>query len=457
MPTLHPTSLARRLSLLALAGSLVGAPLACSGPQGPAGEEGAPGTPGPTGPQGPSGSDSTRTPRRLLDDKIGRWLPENRQQLNALIQDVGIAHPMFDPRDRPVAVFDWDNTVVKNDLGDATFFWMLRHDKVRQPAGRDWSTTSRHLTPEARTALNAACDAAGEPGLPLRTSETPACADELVSIYANGRTRASQAAWAQQVTLTLNTSYAWVAQLQAGYTPEEVRGFARSAYAENAFNPPGTTQTVGSTPGLAYHVQVYEEMVDLVETLQDNGFDVWVLTASPQFVIDAVSEQLIGVKPNRVVGIRSVTDAQGRLTARLQGCGPVADGEDTLITYDQGKRCWINKAVYHLPATEQLARQSDARKRPVFAAGDSDTDLAFMQDATRLKLAINRNKVQLMCNAYANVRGAWRVQPMFVRPAAQATAPYPCTSAKDAAGQPIVDEDGNRFPRDLEDRVFALP
>ena len=457
MPLTRSRPLAWRLSLLALAGCLTSVPLACTGPRGPSGAEGAPGSPGAEGPQGPAGEDSTRTPRRLLDDKIGRWLPDNRQRLNALIQEVGLASPTFDPRNRPVAVFDWDNTVVKNDLGDATFFWMVRNNHVLQPAGRDWSTTSRHLTADARAALNAACDAAGDPGWPMTTGTRTDCADELVAIYSGGKTRGGKMAWDPSVTYTMNTSYAWVAQLQAGYTPEEVRDFARSAYAENAFNPPGTTQTVGSTSGLTYHVRVYEEMVDLVETLEDNGFDVWVITASPQFVIDAVSEALIGVKPNRVVGIRSVTDARGRLTARLQGCGTVADGEDTLITYDQGKRCWINKAIYHLPADQQLARQADAGRRPVFAAGDSDTDLAFVQDATRLKLVLNRNKVQLMCNAYANAGSRWLVQPMFVRPAAKASAPYACTTAKDAGGQPLVDEDGQRFTQDHEDRVHLLP
>jgi phosphoglycolate phosphatase-like HAD superfamily hydrolase len=373
-----------------------------------------------------------------------------------MVQTLGIASPTFDPKNRPVAVFDWDNTIVKNDLGDATFFWMVRHDKVRQPLDKDWRTTSTHLTPEARAALNTACDAAAAPSEPLQTSGHPACADELVSIYNQGKTRAGQAAWNNPITLTLNTAYAWVAQLQAGYTPEELRAFARAAYAENAFNPPGTTQTVGTTTGLTYHVQVYEEMVDLIETLQDNGFDVWVVTASPQFVIDAVSEELVGIKANRVIGIRSVTDEQGRVTPRLQGCGPVANGADTLITYDQGKRCWINKVIFHQSAEQQLAKQPEASKRQVFAAGDSDTDLAFVQDATHLKLAINRAKVQLMCNAYANHEGRWLVQPMFVQPRSKG-ANYPCTTAVDAAGQPLTNEVGSRFTQDYEDRIYALP
>jgi len=428
---------------LALAAGLLGGVLACggdTGPQGPAGQDGRP--PGPV---------------RLLDDKVGRWLPENRARLNELLTTRGTASATFDPKNRPVAVFDWDNTVVKNDMGDATLFWMLRHDKVRQPADGDWGNTSTHLTAEARTALNTVCTGIAEPGAPLPTSTQPACADEIVSIYNRNQTRADKAAWDKPITQTLNTAYAWAAQLQAGYTPEELRGFARAAYAENAFNPLGTTQTVGTTSGLAFHVRVYDEMVDLIETMQVNGFDVWILTASPQFVVDAISEELVGVKPQRVVGIRTVADANGRLTARLRGCGTVADGADTLITYDQGKRCWINKAIFHLPTERQQARAGEENQRQVFAAGDSDTDLSFLQDATLLKLAINRNRVQLMCNAYANAQGRWLVQPMFIQPRTQQTSPYPCTSALDAVGQPITDEAGNPFTQDFEDRVFTLP
>ncbi|WP_434388937.1 haloacid dehalogenase-like hydrolase [Melittangium boletus] len=444
-----PRPAVRLLSSLALTAGLLVGPLGCDGDQGP---PGAPGTPGPEGPAGtPPG------PARLLDDKVGRWLPDNRTRLNTLLSTRGIASATFNPRDRPVAVFDWDNTVVKNDMGDATLFWMLTHDQVLQPEGRDWARTSTHLTADARAALNRACDALAAPGEALPTSTQAPCADEIVSIYSGNKTRAGQAAWDQAVTLTMNTAYAWAAQLQAGHTPEALRGFARAAYAQNAFNPVGTTQTVGTTSGLAFHVKVYDEMVDLIETMQANGFDVWVLTASPQFVVDAISEQLVGIKPQRVVGIRTVADATGRVTARLQGCGTVADGADTLITYDQGKRCWINKAIFHLPAEQQQARAADEARRPVFAAGDSDTDLAFVQDATALKLAINRNRVQLMCNAYANAGSRWLVQPMFVGPRGQQSAPYACTTALDAAGQPITDEAGQRFTQDYADSVFALP
>ena len=59
----------------------------------------------------------------------------------------------------PVAAFDWDNTVVKNDVSDATIVWSLQHDKILRPAELD-GTTSRWLTDDAATALTAACGTA---------------------------------------------------------------------------------------------------------------------------------------------------------------------------------------------------------------------------------------------------------------------------------------------------------
>ncbi|MCK6544360.1 haloacid dehalogenase-like hydrolase, partial [Myxococcota bacterium] len=416
---------------------------------GPAGADGATGPAGATGEAGP-----TRSPE-LLDDRVCGWLEGNRSRLNQLLLDRGIASPDFDPALRPVAVFDWDNTVLKNDIGDATLFWLIKHDKILQPAGRDWSTTSQYLSAAARADLNSACDGLADPGQPLPTSANPACADAIVRIYDSAITSTGLTAWSPATTLTMNSPYAWVAQLLAGYGPEEVRGFAREAFVENAYAPIGARQTVGSNTTLNGYVRIYEPIEDLIRSLQANGFDVWILTASPQFVVDAISE-LVGIQQDRVVGIRNVIE-NGRLTANLQGCGTVADGENTLITFDEGKRCWINKVIYHLPAAEQLTSAVDAANRPVFVAGDSDTDIAMLKDATDVKLVINRNKTQIMCNAYANVTGNWLVQPMFIAPRGQKSSPYACSTALAANGAAILDELGHTFPADLPDTVYELP
>lgn len=414
------------------------------------GQDGLPGDAGPPGDPGPQGDAGPVTPPRLLDAKIGGWVQANADAINAMITKYGIAGGSFDAKKRPVAVFDWDNTVIKNDIGDATFAWMVKHDVILQPPGKDWGATSPALTTAAKAALNAACDSAAAAGQPLPTSTNAACAAEIMNIYYNGKTAAGTSgdAWpAKGGTTTTNYPYAWVSQLQAGHTPSEVRSWALAAFDENVNAPVGTKQTVGGVE-MAGYVRVYEQIRDLAETLDENGFDVWVLTASPQYVVEAISEE-IGVPPHQVVGIRPVVSS-GKITYGFQGCGTLADGQTSLITYYNGKRCWINKTIFGEPAASQLAPNPDLTKRPVFVAGDSDTDIAMLKDATALKLVLERNKIEVSCNAYANYQNKWLHQPMFIEPkSAPAAGAFDCPAAKDPDGNAIVDEAGQPFPKKL--------
>lgn len=393
-------------------------------------------------------------PPRLLDERVRGWTGEARARINAMILARGTASADYDTKKRPVAAFDWDNTVFKNDMGDATLYWMLLHDKVLQPAGKDWGATNANLTAGAMTALKAACDHLATPGNPLPTAINTACADEIFAIYDGGRTTANAAAFQNAETLTQNQAYAWLAQLQAGHTPAAIRAFARAAYNQNASAPIGSVQTVGSKRGVTAWGRIYDQMNDLVGALSVNGFDVWIVSASPQFVIEPVAERL-GVGAEHVIGIRTVI-RDGKTTATLQGCGGIADGPDAPIPFDTGKRCWLNKVVFRMPdGAAQREPNPDPSKRPVFAAGDSDTDIAFMQDATLLKIAVNRNKTQLMCNAYANFGAKWIVQPMFLLPKSVLQSGYACGTARDRGDRLVVDEGGKPIT-DQQDMVFTL-
>lgn len=403
-------------------------------------------------------------PARRLDESLP-WHGDNRTRIDALIQQHGRVSATLDAARKPVAVFDWDNTVIKNDIGDATFFWMLRNDKVLQPPGKNWRVTSAHLTADAAASLDLACATLAEPGQPLPTSTHAACATELVTVYTTAKTTAGKAAFAGWNYRTMEPTYAWAAQLQAGHTAAQSRAFAASALEESLAAPQGATQKVGTVDGLTAWLRIYEQQKDLIATLQDNGWDVWVLSASPQAWVEAAAAK-VNIAADHVVGIRLV-ESNGKLTHDLQGCGDVAEGRNdgagtvtgnTLITYIDGKRCWMNKVIYGDNTAAASRKNPDPAKRPVFAAGDSDTDLTFLQDATGLKLAINRNKKELMCNAYANAGGRWLVNPMFIEPRGQQTSPYPCasTACKNADGVsgPCVDEDGKPIA-DQADSVFG--
>ena len=379
-------------------------------------------------------------------DLLPGWDADNAARLEQLLIEHGQRH--HGGKRRPVAVFDWDNTVVKNDIGDATLFWMIKHDKIRQPPGGDWRNTSQHLTTDAVDALNAACGPLALPGAPLPTSTQVDCANELVAIYDAATTQAGAAAWNNRITYYNNAAYQWVAQLQAGYRPQEIQAFARAAYAENSANAPGTTQTIGSRTGYNHFVVIYEQMADLIARMHRKGFDVWVLTASPQdFVVPMAAK--VGIAADHVVGIRQLV-VRGRLTYATEGCGPVRDGENTLITFDEGKRCWINKVIYGEPRHAQLRINPNPHKRPVFVAGDSDTDIAMLKDATVLKLTLNRGRIQTVCNALDNYGNQWLFQSMFILPRERRLTPYPCSTAVDAIGATIVNQVGAPMADQLE-------
>ncbi len=141
----------------------------------------------------------------------------------------------------------------------------------------------------------------------------------------------------------------------------------------------------------------------------------------------------------------------GIVTSNLEGCGTIADATNTIITFDEGKRCWINKVIYKEPPATQLPSNSDPTKRPVFVAGDSDTDIAFLKDGAELKLVIDRNKLQVMCNALRNYQNKWIWEPMFIEPKAKKLTAYDCDTGKDNNGNVgITDESGALIPKQME-------
>ncbi|WP_405446582.1 haloacid dehalogenase-like hydrolase [Streptomyces erythrochromogenes] len=384
------------------------------------------------------------------------WYGDNRARLQQLIDRHGRCNPYRPGRAKPVAVFDWDNTVVKNDVGDATMFWLLRNSRIRQPAHGDWSTTSRFLTPAAARALADACGALARPGTPLPTG-TPVgagCADEINAVYGTAATRTGAAAFAGWDRRTMEPGYAWLPQLMQGWTARQIRGFAAAARTENLAAPVGATQQVGTGRATGW-VRYYDQQKDLVKSLRKAGFDVWISSASPQPVVEVWAED-VGIDADHVIGIRNTTTRGGAYTTRLQGCGSVRDGADTMITYIDGKRCWINQEVFGVrgPAAERI---QPAARRQVFAAGDSDTDISFLRDATALRLVVNRNKNELMCRAYDNSDGKWIVNPMFIEPKKQKTSPYPCSTTgyadHDGTPGPVRRGDGTVVP-DQADTVF---
>lgn len=378
------------------------------------------------------------------------WYGDNRDRLQKVITDRGRCGEGGTGA-RPVALFDWDNTVVRNDIGSATAYWMIRNDKIRQPAAGNWSTTSRYLTSAAADGLAGACGTAlAAPGTPLPTGTAAPCADALISIVEKGELDGKKA-FSGYDHRRMEAVYAWVVQLMAGYTEQEIEGFAAAARTESLAAPVGAKQKVGTTEVSAW-VRYYEPIKDLIGTLVANGFDVRIISASAQPVVQAWAPE-VGLGRDQVIGIRPVI-AGGRITAHLRGCGDVPDGDDSMINYIDGKRCLVNQEVLGITGA-QAWQVAPADRRQSLSAGDSVTDLSFLADATDVRLVINRNVPELMCTAYADADGKWLVNPMFIEPKPQA-APYRCdTAGTDPAGSPVpVRGPGGTPLGEIPDTVF---
>ncbi|WP_078327742.1 hypothetical protein [Mycobacteroides salmoniphilum] len=388
---------------------------------------------------------------RQLDPALP-WYGDVRERLQAAIDTNSTCTGTWKRSTKAVALFDWDNTEVKNDISDATLAWMLRHNKIRQPG--DWHATSRHITEVAATALRAACGTATPAGQPLATSTNAACADEILAVR-EGKTHDEQEAFTGYNQRWSNGAYVWTVALTAGYTADEVAQFALAAKRENLDAPIGATQTIGTTTVPGY-LRVYPQIKDLIATLQAHGVSTWVISASSEVVAKVWSPE-IGIPTHQVIGVRSVYDANGRQTPHVKGCGGQPDGADTVITYVDGKRCWANQVVFGVQGPAAF-EPYDVNKRQILAAGDSTTDVTFVDDATAAHLVINRNKTELMCRAYDNADSKWLINPMFIDPYPQHLDPYLCATDgrtnPDGSAGPLLRSDGTVVP-DQKDTVFS--
>ncbi|WP_052867420.1 HAD family hydrolase [Streptomyces niger] len=386
-----------------------------------------------------------------------KWYGTNRDKLQRTIDERGVcSHPELahGHGQRPVAAFDWDNTITKNDVTDATLVWSLQHDKILRPAR--WRDTSKWLTPAADRALTKACGTDVPVGAPLNTSTNTACADEIFSIRDEAKTHGGAEAfagtWNHRRTVP---QYAWIPQLFAGHTVAELRSYAATARTRALKAPIGSTVKVGSHTVPAY-VRYYDQQRDLVNTLRRAGFDVYIVSAGSEPVTEVWSAG-IGFDKQHTIAIRSVLDKHGRITYENQGCGGIGDNKGEAIPYVDGKRCWVNQEIFGIKGAKAW-QQQDFSHRIALGGGDADTDVTFVGDATGAHLVLNRNKNEFMCRAYDNADGRWVVNPMFIEPLPRKSGTYPCSTAAhiEPAGGfgPVRRADGSVVP-DQRDSVYG--
>lgn len=348
---------------------------------------------------------------RTMTLRESGWSDENRARLERALADLG-SRP-----GRRVAVFDWDNTMIRGDVGDLVLAHMIETDRLVAPR---WDQLAL-LTDAARAELAATCDVAPGQPLPTRGGASP-CARALAHLAWRGTTSAGEPGFTTPATETYRATYGLMAQLLAGHTDEALRALTREAWARAEATPLGVHGAVGGVEVERFG-RSNAPMVELARALATAGVEPWIVSASAQPLVEALAER-VAIPRDRVIGVRMRHDDAGRVTEAFE----VLEDGVPMITWYVGKRRWIERVI---------------AAQPVFAAGDSDGDLAMLLDA-EVRLVLDRHPLRVMCNALADPDG-WIVQPLFHDPLPTRVEPYPCATYRDALGG-VVDRSGAPLP-----------
>ena len=130
-----------------------------------------------------------------------------------------------------------------------------------------------------------------------------------------------------------------------GDTPESVRRLGADCYRR------------------MYGGKIYPQMKELVGRLKENGFEVWIVTASPEALYQEFLAEGLGIPVTNVIGVRSII-REGRITATMVQPVPQDDGK--------------------LQAIETFIQA-----RPLLSGGNSRGDKEMIEFSSDMKLIIN--------------------------------------------------------------------
>lgn len=333
----------------------------------------------------------------------GNWDQFNHAQLNQFILENGNKSPKYNAQKPPYVVFDFDNTSIFLDIEEATLIYQLENLLFK--------VSPKELNKVIRTNIedtNFSSDFNNQDGQPVNINTiSPDIIESYTWLYKNyvglkGKksldevkqnphyenfiTKMRYLYAAIGDTFDHSVSYPWVTYLFAGYAPNEVSQLAKATYAwqQQQKIAPVTWTSPQALAGKAGVVSVtwdnglrpYKDVQNLYQALMQNGFDVYVCSASFIDVIKGIAtDPNIGfnVSIDHVYAMQLQHDKNNKIIAKFN--------DDYFQTQGKGKSQTIEKFLV-----------SKYGYGPSFIAGDSEGDQNMMQDFTDTQkvLIVNR-------------------------------------------------------------------
>ena len=248
---------------------------------------------------------------------------------------------------QPVAVFDCDGTVIKGDIGEAMFYYQLENFLFRLSPALLWADFPR------REELNTLYESLADlpPEKRTRDRRFPSFANMVLSWYFD-----------QLAEGATEKACVDIVRLLAGFSPLETREMAEATFA-GELQAPVTERLLGRSR-LPKGVRFIQESVAMLDRLRKAGFDIWVISGSNQWSVEAVCQRL-GVSSDHVIGI-TLVELGGIFSSTVKKPVPVWEGK-----------------------VEAL--QQRIGTMPDFVASDSLYDVPLFKASTDLKVLVISN------------------------------------------------------------------
>ena len=306
------------------------------------------------------------------------WTPEVKKRLEALIQK-------GKGKQRPV-VFDFDNTLLCRDIGDATFETLAQKNIVTLQSLPESITPKEVLRDNLLTTYDAFLSATTHQSLDKAS-------------YLN--------------------DYGWLVQIMAGLSPQQIIDVTKEAYNDGKAQKP-------------IEPFLYPQMMELVAQFIKNDYDVWVISASNAWTIrwmvaQAVNHKLKaygvqkGIEPSHVIGITTLLSGpEGKLY------------KDSFLALENSNYAALDKTelqkyvlTSHLvqPMSSHFGKAANIlqwiQKTPYFVAGDSPNDHGMLPMGTHklwiARLESPKYQEETLNLAKKTQFSSWLFQPTLIK------------------------------------------
>lgn len=274
---------------------------------------------------------------------------------------------------RRVAVFDFDNTLIFNDVGELFSYYLIDEVLYRYDLDAFWELIDEDDGRDEIRELALRAMSMDE----AERAESPVFARyraEMSALYSRKLERDGK-----------RSCYSWAVTLHVGLTELDMsamseqairRELAREIQKETVHT--GRGEVISFTRG----IRMLKPMRELIERLHAEDVEVWICSASNYWTVAQFAPRF-GINPERVIGNRVQTHER-RLSADLIAPAMFMEGKAQAIIRDIG-----------MP--------------PTFAFGDSETDLHMLRAATGLAMVIDTGSAADLVKE-AHEKG-WAVQP----------------------------------------------